>query len=69
MKTYEVVLATGWGTSYRSATAPLEIKADDYNTYSNGELIFTNIESAVTTVKVATFAKNTWASVAEKTEE
>ena len=71
MKTYEVVLATGWGTSYRSATAPLEIKADDYNTYSNGELIFTNFESALNraTVKVATFAKNTWASVAEKTEE
>lgn len=68
MKTYKVVLATGWGTPL-SPGVPIEVKADDYDTYSNGELIFTNIESAVTTVKVATFAKNAWASVVEKTEE
>ena len=48
-----------------------EIKADEYDTYNNGELIFTNHNNASYSapVKVATFAKGAWSSVVEKTEE
>ena len=65
MRTFKVETVTG--------RLP-EIKADEYDTYNNGELIFTNhtyntFVSYGTPVKVATFAKGAWSSVVEKTEE
>ena len=63
MRTFKVETVTG--------RLP-EIKADEYDTYNNGELIFTNhnyLEEYSTSVKVATFAKGAWSSVVEKTEE
>jgi hypothetical protein len=62
MRTFKVETVTG--------RLP-EIKADGYDTYNTGELIFTthNNVSHSAPVKVATFAKGAWSSVVEKTEE